>query len=90
MRRDRPWPTNCDRCGDRITVSGMSFFNEDICCLACLDDEKEAPTYASAKAAEAAAVQRGDYNFSAGLTHADSVFLAARRASRVVAGRARC
>ena len=73
------WPTKCQRCGDPLGVSSMSFFNEDVCCTPCLDDEKDAPTYAAAKAAE---VRNRNYNFSAGLTPADRSFLAARLAAR--------
>jgi hypothetical protein len=76
------WPTTCQRCGDPLAVSSMSFFNEDVCCVPCLDDERDAPTYAAARAAEAQAVRNRNYNFSAGLTPADRSFLAARLAAR--------
>jgi hypothetical protein len=61
----------------------VSFFNEDTCCWACLDDERQAPTYAKAKALELEHVQRGDFNFKGrGLTPADYAFLAKRLAER--------
>lgn len=54
----------CDRCGVELTgVHRMSFFNTDMCCLDCLEKEKQHPDYQRAKAEELAAVQRGDYNF---------------------------
>ena len=80
--RMREQPTACQRCGGPLAISSMSFFNEDICCIPCLDDERDAPTYAAAKAAEDQAVRNRNYNFSAGLTPADRSFLAARLAAR--------
>lgn len=76
------YPLHCQRCGEPLTVSSTSFFNSDVCCMACLKDEKEAPGYVQAKAAEEAAVRGGDYNFNFGLSAADREFLAARLAAR--------
>jgi hypothetical protein len=41
----------------------MSRFNTDELCLECIMDEKEAPGYPQAAAAERAAVRAGNYNF---------------------------
>ena len=73
----------CDRCGSPLTAWGVSYFNTDTCCAACLDDEREAPGYEAARAAEAAAVRAGDLNFRGiGISPADAAFLAGRRAAR--------
>jgi hypothetical protein len=77
-------PDKCDRCGKPCGIASISYFNEDWCCYDCLEDEKLAPTYHVAKAAEAAAVLRGDHNYSHGLTEADKSFLAARIKSRIL------
>lgn len=59
------WATHCERC--KKSLKGiphrMSFFNTDICCLDCLEEEKSHPRYQEAKQAELEAVRRGDYNF---------------------------
>lgn len=56
---------NCARCGQSLekVPHSMSYFNTDICCLDCLEKEKQHPRYQEAKRAELEAVQRGDYNF---------------------------
>lgn len=41
----------------------MSYFNEDFCCLDCLEKEQQHPAYARARQSEREAVQRGDLNF---------------------------
>jgi hypothetical protein len=75
--------TTCDRCGGDARISIMSKFNRDTLCTACKDDERLAPGYAFADAAEAAAVRGGNYHFAGvGLSAADESFLAARRAAR--------
>ena len=53
----------CDRCGRDVIAYMMSFFNEDKCCLACLDKERKHPRFKLAHAAEVAACERGDFNF---------------------------
>ncbi len=61
----------------------MSRFNTDTLCLACAADEKAAPGYAFADAAEVAAVRGGNFNFEGvGLSAVDAAFLAVRRAIR--------
>jgi hypothetical protein len=77
------YANHCDRCNGPLALSMMSKFNTDILCTQCQDDEREAPGYASAEAAEVAAVRAGDYNFPGiGLSPQDQEFLAARRAAR--------
>lgn len=59
------WATHCARCQKSLKgiSHSMSFFNTDICCLDCLEEEKKHPRYQEAKEAELEAVRRGDYNF---------------------------
>jgi hypothetical protein len=74
---------SCERCGAPLIGWGVSYFNTDTCCAACLDDERKAPGYEAARAAESAAVRAGDLNFrGVGLSPADAAFLADRRAAR--------
>lgn len=79
-----PWANKtCARCGDRLVVSSMSYFNEDICCMDCLDDEKLAPGYGIARERELQAVKAGVRNFAGvGLSAEDREFLTRRRALR--------
>jgi hypothetical protein len=76
----------CERCAAPLaplTAWGVSYFNTDTCCMACLADEKQAPGYEAARAAEAEAVSAGNLNFpGVGLSHAAAAFLASRRAAR--------
>lgn len=53
----------CERCGAETYVVSMSWFNTEMICLACQARERAHPDFAAAKAAEEAAVRRGDYNF---------------------------
>ena len=74
---------NCDRCNCELKLSIMSKFNTDILCPLCSVDEKEAPGYPRASAAETAAVRSGDYNFPVvGLSPEDRAYLADLRKSR--------
>ena len=75
-------PILCGRCATPLRVWSMSRFNQDHLCIPCLDDEKHAPGYAAAHAAELAAVKAGDYNYSPGLSATDAAFLAQRRQDR--------
>ncbi len=79
------WMNVCERCGDRNPLATtMSRFNEQTICVACNEDEKLAPNYAKARAAEEAACRRGDFNFPGiGLAPEDVAFLAERRKARV-------
>lgn len=54
---------NCERCGKEGLATIMSIFNTDLICLECKEKEKQHPKYEEARAAEEAAVKRGDYNF---------------------------
>jgi hypothetical protein len=76
---------HCARC-DRTTLSStMSRFNTDILCLPCERDERDAPGYPEAHAAEHAAVAANNWNFSGvGLSPDAAAFLAARRAERLL------
>ena len=54
----------CERCGaDPIISSTCSIFNTEQICLVCQRREEAHPDYESARAAEAAAVRSGNYNF---------------------------
>jgi hypothetical protein len=75
---------HCSRCGSPTNVTIMSKFNEDVLCLLCKQDEKEAPGYQPANEAEVNACKAGDYNFhGVGLSDADRAFLDARVAARL-------
>jgi len=75
--------TACARCGSTLFGSTCSRFNIDTICPGCAADEREAPGYAAAVAAEIVAVRAGQFNFpGVGLTPADHAFLLARRAAR--------
>ena len=66
----------CDRCGAASWIYKMSKFNTDELCSKCQKDEKLAPGYAKADAAERAALKAQDYNFEGiGLSAADHYFL---------------
>ena len=78
-----PGVYKCARCGDLLVMSGMSFFNEDFCCLLCLDDEKYAPNYAAAREEEKRRVGDGNHRYPGiGLTEEDRCVLAERREAR--------
>lgn len=57
----------CVRCGNPTTETPIdrrvSYFNRDNICLSCSERERSHPLFATAKAAEAAAVQAGDFKF---------------------------
>lgn len=53
----------CERCGTSTNAHTMSVFNTDEICIPCRRTEELHPDFASAHAAEAAAVRDGDYNF---------------------------
>jgi hypothetical protein len=73
----------CDRCGEESEAWITSTFNVQDICLTCKVEERQAPGYAAAEAAEVAACRGGDYNFpGVGLSAEDEAFLAARRAAR--------
>lgn len=75
--------TRCDRCGAPFGSKIMSKFNQDALCVDCKEDERLAPGFASADAAELAAVRAGVADYpGVGLGPKDQAFLAARRACR--------
>lgn len=53
----------CDRCGQTLTTSRVSFFNTDTLCPACQTVEEAHPDFETAKQAEHEACKRGDYNY---------------------------
>ena len=53
----------CGRCRAGYVVTGMSFFNEEWCCLPCLGDEKLLPGYAAARMAEKHEVEQGNQRY---------------------------
>jgi recombinational DNA repair protein (RecF pathway) len=76
-------PAECARCPAKLGPSVMSFFNEDILCLACAEEEKGCPNYAAARAAEEAAVAAGNTNFpGVGLKREDIAHLIGALARR--------
>ena len=54
----------CPRCGGDAAPSMMSMFNTDMCCLECIEKEKQHPKYKEAVAADEAAISKGDYNYA--------------------------
>ena len=77
------FPDRCKRCGSRDVGFVVSKFNLDTICIPCKDDERLAPGYKTADAAEVAACRAGDYNFpGVGLSRDDARFLAERLAAR--------
>jgi hypothetical protein len=82
----------CERCGNnRPASTTTSFFSMETICGQCCDEERQAPGFEAARAAEVAACKAGNYNFGGvGLSAEDRRFLAelrARRAPRPEAGR---
>jgi len=53
----------CQRCQKETTITTMSMFNTDHCCLECIDKEKKHPDYKYAKQMELLAIETGNYNF---------------------------
>jgi hypothetical protein len=73
----------CPRCHGPMFSHSCSWFTDEDICSDCQQDERHAPNYAAARAAEAAAVRRGDYNFRGiGLAPEDVEALAAARRRR--------
>ena len=74
----------CERCGAHTRATSMSYFTTLTLCMDCKHDEKGAPNYARARAAEEAACRAGDFNFvGIGLAPEDAAYLAERRNMRV-------
>jgi hypothetical protein len=53
----------CNRCREEVTVTTMSYFNEDTICMECNKQERAHPDFKKAQAAEHAEVRSGNYNF---------------------------
>ena len=53
----------CDKCGKKTNITIMSMFNTQTICLDCSDAERKDPRYATARAADEAAIRSGNYNF---------------------------
>jgi hypothetical protein len=61
----------------------LSYFNTEEICMDCSADEKLAPGFRAARAAEEAAVRGGNLNFPGlGLSAVNDAFLAERRRKR--------
>ena len=54
----------CNRCREEVTVTTMSYFNEDTICMECKKQERAHPDFKRARAAEHAEVRSGNYNFA--------------------------
>ena len=65
------WNGYCQRCGKETNCHSMSFLNEQLCCMECLDEEKDHPKFQQAKAEELRQVQAGNLNYN-GLLHGNS------------------
>lgn len=55
--------SKCDRCNKDAKMLRMSYFNEDMCCMECLEKEKQHKDYEKAKEIELQHVKNKDYNF---------------------------
>jgi hypothetical protein len=61
----------------------MSRFNTDILCMACIDEEKEAPGYKAAAESELEQVKQRNYNYpGVGLSPLDLGFVCGRMGRR--------
>ena len=58
-----PTDGKCQRCGRETSVTTMSTFNTEMCCMFCIDNEQKHPSFEHAREQEFLATQRGDYNF---------------------------
>jgi hypothetical protein len=73
----------CDRCRAGYVITGMSFFDEAWCCLACLEDERLLPTYTATREAERGEVTAGNQRYPGiGLAEEDRSALADRLKAR--------
>ena len=54
----------CARCGIETLITTMSRFNLDVCCMRCIELEKQHPEYEKAAETEFQQVKAGNYNFS--------------------------
>ena len=73
----------CPRCGGSMRSYTCSWFTTESICTTCQQEEKSAPNFEAARAAEEAAIRNGDYNFPGiGLAAEDLEALAAARRGR--------
>ena len=73
----------CPRCGGSMQTYTCSWFTTESICTTCQQEEKSAPNFEAARAAEADAIRRGDFNFPGiGLAPEDVEALAASRRER--------
>ena len=56
--------SKCQRCGIVCGLSSMSFLNTQMCCMDCLNKEKDHPKYKEAKEEELRQVKAGNYNYN--------------------------
>lgn len=57
------WDGHCHRCGKKAIAHITSFFNEQLICMTCSEEERARPDFEKARAADEAAIRSGDYNF---------------------------
>lgn len=58
-----PADGKCERCRSKTSITRMSIFNTDMCCIECIEIEKKHPEYKRAVKIELQALVTGDYNF---------------------------
>ena len=56
--------SKCKRCWEETPFLSMSFLNTQMCCMDCLDKERDHPQYKEAKEEEARQVRAGNYNYN--------------------------
>ena len=62
------WNGCCHRCGKDTNCHSMSFLNTQLCCMDCLDKEKDHPQFKQAKEEELRQVKAGNYNYNPNIT----------------------
>ena len=62
-RINTTWDGECQRCGKETNSYTMSWFNTDLICMPCNDEENDHPDIDLAKDVEVAHVKVGNYNF---------------------------
>jgi len=78
-----PGVHTCGRCRALNVATTMSFFDEQMLCQDCREDETFAPNYAAARAAEKEAVRSGNQRFPGiDLADEDRAVLADRLSAR--------
>ena len=60
---NKNWNGNCQRCFRESSGHTMSWFNEQLICFNCSDEEENHPNYKKAKEVELQEVLKGNYNF---------------------------